>query len=433
MKLARIVVFAGLLLVAAIAAFLAVIGAAAVTVWPPLFLAAGWVVFALGVYGAARLSCPSSRRGRAAAMTLAVLSLAGGFLLLWPGPRRVPASLPGTRWIDLPTGSRLAFLELTGPAPRDATPIIFLHGGPGVADMRGDAPYLRRLADAGHDVFLYDQLGAGRSTRLDDPTGYTLAHAVADLDGFRQAIGAERINLLGYSWGATLVAAYLAAHPGNVAKVVFISPGPIIGGASDLGSLLDRPRYGPSDWAAVARAPAPRAADMGTGAGRSARGTRLCRRRRDGHEIPCRQPDCGIRPLLPPAGIRRRRRCRLLCVRYSPAPWRAARPPSSVARSRYPGVDHKRVLRLSELVERHRLPRHTPRRSDGVSAWCRPSSLRRAPRCVFRSCKGIPSRPAHPGTNRFCAATKLSRSAVKIGPVTTTPRGLAPFNKDKHS
>jgi len=33
--------------------------------------------------------------------------------------------------------------------------------------------------------------------------------------------------LLGDSWGATLAANYMAAHPQRVARVIFTSPGPM--------------------------------------------------------------------------------------------------------------------------------------------------------------------------------------------------------------
>ena len=237
---ARVVLFAGLLLIAVIVAFVTVIAAASVTSRPLRFLTTGWVVSALGVCAAVRLVVPLNQRTRIGVATLTILSIAGGFGLLWRGHWSMPSPPPDTRWIDLPSGSHLAYMKLAAPAPTNLPPVIFLHGGPGIADMRADAPYLRGLAAAGFDVFLYDQLGAGRSTRLADPNGYTLASAVADLDAVRQAIGAERVDLLGYSWGATLAAAYLAAHPNRVAKVVFISPGPMDGGASGLGGLFAR-------------------------------------------------------------------------------------------------------------------------------------------------------------------------------------------------
>jgi proline iminopeptidase len=108
--------------------------------------------------------------------------------------------------------------------PRPA-PIVYLHGGPGVSELPEATAAFGRLAADGYDVYIYDQLGTGRSNRLVDPTGYALARNVADLEAARERIEAERVVLIGHSWGATLAAAYLAAHPARVARVVFSSPG----------------------------------------------------------------------------------------------------------------------------------------------------------------------------------------------------------------
>ena len=103
--------------------------------------------------------------------------------------------------------------------------MVFLHGGPGIADMAGDAAYFGQLAGDGYDVWVYDQVGTGRSSRLADPRQYTIAREVADLEAIRRRIGADRMVLIGHSWGGQVAAAYLGAHPGRVARVVFSSPG----------------------------------------------------------------------------------------------------------------------------------------------------------------------------------------------------------------
>jgi proline iminopeptidase len=229
--------FAGLVLVAVGVAFAAVVGVAALTPVPAWFLGAGWLVLALGVFVAVRLTAAPPWRWRLFAVTLVVLTVAGGLALFLPANGTPPPAPAGMRMVDLPTGSRLAYLKLDGASGAGQPPVVFLHGGPGVADMAGDAESLRGLAGAGFDVYLYDQLGAGRSMRLADPTGYTMARAVADLDAFRVAIGAGRVRLLGYSWGATLASAYLAAHADRVEKVVFVSPGPMVRGGSDFTDL----------------------------------------------------------------------------------------------------------------------------------------------------------------------------------------------------
>jgi alpha-beta hydrolase superfamily lysophospholipase len=56
--------------------------------------------------------------------------------------------------------------------------------------MAGDARYFGALAQEGFGVYVYDQVGRGRSERLDDPRGYTLERDVADLEAIRHAAGA---------------------------------------------------------------------------------------------------------------------------------------------------------------------------------------------------------------------------------------------------
>jgi pimeloyl-ACP methyl ester carboxylesterase len=107
----------------------------------------------------------------------------------------------------------------------DRPPIVFVHGGPGVSDMRHDAPALAALA-TDRDIYLYDQVGTGGSGRLDDPRGYTLHRSVQDLDAVRAFTGADRVVLIGHSWGARIATAYAAEHPDSVASLVLTAPGP---------------------------------------------------------------------------------------------------------------------------------------------------------------------------------------------------------------
>jgi proline iminopeptidase len=156
-----------------------------------------------------------------------VLAGLGFALLPLHDPAIPPTPVPGQQFWQLPTGSRIAYVEIPAVGPRRPDPIVFLHGGPGAADMAGDAAYFGQLARDGYDVWVYDQLGVGRSARLHDPRGYSVGRDAADLDAIRQRIGAQRLILIGYSYGATVAAAYLAQHPDRVAKAVFSSPGPI--------------------------------------------------------------------------------------------------------------------------------------------------------------------------------------------------------------
>jgi proline iminopeptidase len=105
-----------------------------------------------------------------------------------------------------------------------------------VADMAGDLALLRSLTETGRDLLLYDQVGAGRSGRLDDPTSYTLDRDVADLTSLLDALRIDSAVLLAHSYGATLAAAFAAAAPGSVERFIAISPGQVRPYAVDYGA-----------------------------------------------------------------------------------------------------------------------------------------------------------------------------------------------------
>jgi proline iminopeptidase len=235
-------------LVGASVGLLVLIAAAAATAVPALFLLAGLAAFcatlALGLLVVTRGGA-AGRRRRIRAISVAVSALVvstfvATALLPLDDPRVPPARVAGQQLWDLPTGSRIAYVRLPAQGHARATPVIFLHGGPGVPDMRGDTRYFGQLTRDGFDVYVYDELGSGRSSRLADPRGYTLARDVADLEAIRRQIGAQQVILIGHSYGGELAAAYLATQSRHVAKVVFSSPGdlaPSAGGASMVGRL----------------------------------------------------------------------------------------------------------------------------------------------------------------------------------------------------
>ncbi|MGV9304252.1 alpha/beta fold hydrolase [Nonomuraea sp. NPDC003727] len=240
------------LLAGLIAALLAVAAAAfsflalaSVTAVIPMLCAAAVLVCLLVAFLLGRPSMRLLTRsaGRAAvwfAVTVTALAAVSAWLLVFrPLPTPLAPAAPAyVRYWDLPTGSRIAYTHRKGGA--EPYPVIFLHGGPGTAG-EGLPEGAEELAADGFDVYAYDQVGAGRSSRLADVTGYTVARQVADLEAIRQVIGVPKMILVGRSWGATLTAQYLAAHPGRVAKAVFVSPGALWApGAGDIGEPWNR-------------------------------------------------------------------------------------------------------------------------------------------------------------------------------------------------
>jgi len=214
-------------------------GAAFVTSSVPLLALAGALALLLSTGTLSWLACRGLFRHGATLRRWLPLGLAGGTLLLVGVAAGLLVFRPmdvayvpkeptdRTRYWELPTGSRLAYELTPARGTPEAAPVVMLHGGPGApGDLSPDRVDLA-LADAGFDVYRYDQVGAGLSERLGDPSRYTVARHVADLEAVREEIGAESLVLVGGSWGGTLAAHYTAAHPGRVEKVMVDSPGAI--------------------------------------------------------------------------------------------------------------------------------------------------------------------------------------------------------------
>jgi proline iminopeptidase len=110
--------------------------------------------------------------------------------------------------------------------PKDAPVLVVLHGGPGgnhnsLLPLEKFAPQYR--------VVFYDQRGTGESERFGGPQALgklTLEENVEDLEAVRQQLGAERISILGHSFGGALAVFYAAEHPEHVDKLIVYSGGP---------------------------------------------------------------------------------------------------------------------------------------------------------------------------------------------------------------
>jgi pimeloyl-ACP methyl ester carboxylesterase len=168
---------------------------------------------------------------------------------------------PSGRRIDL----NVAVIAARGPEVA-SDPVFFLAGGPGGAATETWATAALTFPEvhANRDIVVVDQRGTGHSNPLlwpelpdltglsgaalhraavawartaraslhTDPSLYTSDAAADDLDDVRAALGYDRIDLYGGSYGATLAQYYLRRH-GNHARAVVL----------DGGSLLDVPVF----------------------------------------------------------------------------------------------------------------------------------------------------------------------------------------------
>src|SRR6516165_3091686 len=93
-------------------------------------------------------------------------------------------------------GAQLFTLEI-GDGPEVA---VMLHGGPGASHdyLR---PQLDALAQPGvRRLYYYDQRGGGQSPLAPGEKPLGVDEHVADLEAIREALGQERLTIVGYSW-----------------------------------------------------------------------------------------------------------------------------------------------------------------------------------------------------------------------------------------
>ena len=161
---------------------------------------------------------------------LLILLIVVLYKVLWPRHYNVQSrekEINSTFW-QLSTGSTIGYTYLSSTSNEtQAYPIIYLHGGPGGAISKRVIDDLKPLSDDGFDLYFYDQVGSGASSRLSDISEYTVQRHVDDLNEIITKINSGKVTLIGQSWGSVLAAAYLSKHPERIDKIIFTSPGPI--------------------------------------------------------------------------------------------------------------------------------------------------------------------------------------------------------------
>ena len=110
-------------------------------------------------------------------------------------------------------------------AGRPSTPVIFLHGGPGY-NSHSFATLAGPRLEQHLQMVYFDQRGCGRSERP-WTQAYSIETLVEDIEALRHRLGADKIALIGHSFGGALALEYAVRHPEHVWRMV------LVGGFSD--------------------------------------------------------------------------------------------------------------------------------------------------------------------------------------------------------
>lgn len=104
--------------------------------------------------------------------------------------------------------------------------VILLAGGPG-----SSVDYMKPVSDSLSPYYrciMLEQRGTGRSLlKKYDSNTVRMDMYVEDIEALRKQINANKLILIGNSWGAMLSLLYGAAYPQNVSKIITLGSGPI--------------------------------------------------------------------------------------------------------------------------------------------------------------------------------------------------------------
>ena len=131
--------------------------------------------------------------------------------------------IPQERWLALPAfGTKVRVLEVG-----EGTPVLFVHGGPNAGTTF--APLASHLKD--FRCIVLDRPGCGLSPPIsysETPHNETLPKV---LSACLDALGLEKVSVVGSSFGGTCAFWLALRHPESVQRIVLMGCPPFIGGA----------------------------------------------------------------------------------------------------------------------------------------------------------------------------------------------------------
>jgi proline iminopeptidase len=112
------------------------------------------------------------------------------------------------------------FIEKMG----NGEPLLVLHGGPGLFHDYL-VPHFEILAKK-YQIIFYDQRGCGKTEFPKDTSSINIETYIEDLEGIRNHLKIDKLNLVGHSWGTMVALNYAKKYSKNLNKLILVSPTP---------------------------------------------------------------------------------------------------------------------------------------------------------------------------------------------------------------
>jgi proline iminopeptidase len=133
-----------------------------------------------------------------------------------------------TQYWEMHGTYRIAYRQVIAQGKDKLAPVIFLHGGPGGYIHSEVIKTLAAISSSGRDLYFYDQSGTGLSDRRELPKDTTLHGHIEDLhEIITRHIKAEKVVIIGHSYGAQIATGFAVLHPESIERLVLSSPGDI--------------------------------------------------------------------------------------------------------------------------------------------------------------------------------------------------------------
>jgi 4,5:9,10-diseco-3-hydroxy-5,9,17-trioxoandrosta-1(10),2-diene-4-oate hydrolase len=132
------------------------------------------------------------------------------------------AAVPEGKYVDVGGGITMHFHEA---GSGEAGVVLFVHGsGPGASgwsNFKGNYPF---LAEHGFRTIVPDTIGYGYSTKPEEGA-YSLSDVAAQYKGLLDALGVERVAVVGNSQGGAIAITMALDYPELVERLVLMAPG----------------------------------------------------------------------------------------------------------------------------------------------------------------------------------------------------------------